>query len=206
MSSPENLPVAGTAVLLRDASAGIEVLMMRRPDRGSFAGAWVFPGGKVEPDDRQEGSAEVDDARRAAVRETAEEVGLAIADLVPLSQWHPPIQAPTRIRTWFFVGAAPEHADPVAAPAEVAAVAWTTPAAALARHATGEWTLFPPTWVTLHRLTGFADMRSVLAAATSPALFETRVVDTESGRDFAWAQGRLETSALPWRFLDAAQA
>ena len=25
--------------------------MIERPDRGSFAGAWVFPGGKLEPDD-----------------------------------------------------------------------------------------------------------------------------------------------------------
>lgn len=206
MSSPETLPVAGTAVLLRDANAGIEVLMMRRPDRGSFADAWVFPGGKVEADDRRAGSTELDDARRAAVRETAEEVGLAVDALVPLSQWHPPIQAPTRIRTWFFVGAAPDGADPVAAPGEVAAVAWTTSAAALARHATGEWTLFPPTWITLHRLRGFADVRSVMAASTAPALFETRVIETDSGRDFAWAQGRLETAVLPWRFIDAARA
>ena len=36
------IPVAATVVLLRDAGDGLEVLMIERPDRGSFAGAWVF--------------------------------------------------------------------------------------------------------------------------------------------------------------------
>ena len=40
-----SIPVAATVVLLRDATRGVEVLMIERPDRGSFAGAWVFPGG-----------------------------------------------------------------------------------------------------------------------------------------------------------------
>lgn len=46
------VPVAGTVLLLRDGADGLEVLMIERPDRGSFAGAWVFPGGKLEPADR----------------------------------------------------------------------------------------------------------------------------------------------------------
>ena len=45
------IPVAATVVLLRDSSSGLEVLMIEWPDRGSFAGAWVFPGGKLEVDD-----------------------------------------------------------------------------------------------------------------------------------------------------------
>ena len=49
MTDLDDLPVAGTAVLLRPTPEGFAVLLMRRPDRGSFAGAWVFPGGKVEP-------------------------------------------------------------------------------------------------------------------------------------------------------------
>lgn len=203
MLIPDDLPVAGTAVLVRDAvDGGIEVLMIRRPAQGSFAGAWVFPGGKVEQRDRRDGSEEIDDARRAAVRETGEEVGLEIDALRPLSQWHPPVEAPTRIRTWFFLAPAPD-ASPVPSPEEVVDFAWTTPAAALARHATGEWTLFPPTWMTLHGLRTARDAASASAASAAPALFRTRVVPTDTGRDFAWEQGRLRTGALPWSFVEA---
>lgn len=201
MSSPdESLPVAGTVVLLRAADPGFEVLLIRRPDRGSFAGAWVFPGGKVEPADRRIGEAESDDARRAGIRETREEVGLAVADLVPLSEWRPPLEAPTRIRTWFFLAMAPA-AEPVASADEVAELTWASPADALARHAAGEWVLFPPTWITLHQLTGFVDAASALSSAGAAQLFQTRVLDTDAGRAFAWEQGRLEAGTLPWRFV-----
>jgi len=46
-----DVPVGATVVIVRDRAGGPEVLMIERPDRGSFAGAWVFPGGKLEPDD-----------------------------------------------------------------------------------------------------------------------------------------------------------
>lgn len=201
MSSPDDsLPVAGTVVLLRAADPGFEVLLMRRPARGSFAGAWVFPGGKVDPDDRRKDAAECDDARRAAIRETFEEVGLAVGDLVPLSQWQPPAEAPTRIRTWFFLGSAPDR-DPVPSADEVAEIAWVRPDEALARHGAGEWLLFPPTWVTLHQLSAFADAEAALASGASAQLFQTRVLD--AGRAFVWAQGRLDAGSLPWRFEPA---
>ena len=122
MSAPESsLPVAGTVVVLRAADPGFELLLMRRPDRGSFAGAWVFPGGKVEPGDVREGDDEAEDARRAAIRETREEVGLAVDDLVPLSQWQPPLEAPTRIRTWFFLAEASDE-EPSPSAEEVAEI------------------------------------------------------------------------------------
>lgn len=201
MTTPDDeLPLAGTAVLLRPADHGFRVLLLRRPDRGSFPGAWVFPGGKVEPGDQRDGADRVDDARRAAVRETAEEVGLAVDGLVPLSEWRPPAEAPVRIRTWFFLAEAP-GAEAVPSEAEVAELAWVTPAEALARHATGEWMLFPPTWVTLHRLAMHDAVPHALASAGAAELFQTRVLD--GGRAFAWEQGRLDAAALPWRFEPA---
>ena len=203
MSTPDDsLPVAGTVVLLRGADPGFEVLLIRRPDRGSFAAAWVFPGGKVEPADRRAGEAESEDARRAGIRETAEEVGLTVDDLVLLSEWRPPAEAPTRIRTWFFLAMAPD-AEPVPSPHEVAEIAWVSPAEALARHAAGEWVLFPPTWITLHQLADFTDAGSAVSAAGSAQLFQTRVLDTDAGRAFAWEQGLLEAGTLPWRFVPA---
>src|ERR687898_710441 len=88
-----DLPGAVTPVLLREGDRGPEVLLLERPDRGSFAGAWVFPGGKVDDADRlTEDEPEESVARRAAVRETSEECGLIVAPdaLVTLSCWNPP--------------------------------------------------------------------------------------------------------------------
>lgn len=201
MTRVDDVPVAGTVVLLRSAAAGVEVLLIRRPDAGSFPGAWVFPGGKVEEGDRRSGADEVDDARRAAVRETAEEVGLAIDDPVVLSRWQPPLDAPVRIRTWFFLAVGPTD-DVRAHAAEVVDVAWVTPGEALARHGAGEWTLFPPTWVTLHGLSRCGSVDDALALGGAARHFTTRVVDGDAGRRFEWEGLALEAGALPWRLVE----
>lgn len=213
----DDLLLAGTALLVRDGVGGLEVLMIERPDRGSFAGAWVFPGGVVEQADA--GGDEIDVARRAAARETAEEVGLGVADeaLVPFSCWTPPVKLPAgarkRVRTWFFVGAAAE-ADLVLAEAEVVTAAWVRPGAMLARHERGEIRLFPPTWVTLHDLAAHADAAAALQASRAhvPLSFATVVRDTvfvwepdaaydESvGLTASGPRHRLLTDTLPWRY------
>jgi 8-oxo-dGTP pyrophosphatase MutT (NUDIX family) len=68
---------AATVMLVRDAPA-LEVFMLRRNPESVFAGgAYVFPGGAVDPDDRALG-----DHHRfwvAAVRETFEEAGVLLA-------------------------------------------------------------------------------------------------------------------------------
>lgn len=190
-----DLPVAGTVVVVRTTENGLEALLMRRPDRGSFPGAWVFPGGKVETVDRQPGASEEDDARRAGIRETREEVGLDVDDLVTLSEWEPPVGIPTRIRTWFFLAGAPDQRL-ILSEDEVAAAEWVAPVEALARHAAGEWTLFPPTWMTLHRLTAFDDAASALGSEGDATAFRTRI----DGTRFHWDAGVLETASLPWTF------
>ncbi len=212
-----DLPVAATVVLLRDGTAGPEVLMLERPDRGSFAGAWVFPGGKLEPQDRVTPDAdEADAARLAAVRETEEEAGLAVdpAALVPLARWTPPAGVPLRIRTWFFVTRAPD-APLRLAEAEAVAARWLTPADALAAHGRGELILYPPTWVTLHGLRDHHDVDGALAAARLGGIhvFETLALPGSAGRTLLWqedgqydpaaasaARHRLDLSALPWRY------
>ncbi|GAA5148830.1 NUDIX domain-containing protein [Microbacterium pseudoresistens] len=211
--------LGGTAVTLRDGTGGVEVLLVRRPDRGSFAGAWVFPGGVAEESDRTPETSEIEIARRTAIRETEEEVGLRIRDLVPLSCWSPPPEAPKRVRTWFFLTADAEG-DLHSAAAEVVDAVWLTPGEALARHAEGALSLFPPTWVTLHGLTGRGTAAEALAAAGEPARFRTRLRHAEkgltsAGQVFLWegdeehpdspgavgARHRLETGAGPWRYV-----
>jgi 8-oxo-dGTP pyrophosphatase MutT (NUDIX family) len=216
------LPVAATLVLVRDGTDGdLEVLLVKRPHSGSFANAWVFPGGRVEPEDR-DGSDPDDElgaARRAAVRETAEETGLAVAvgGLAHLSVWLPPIEAPARFHTWFFLALAPEGEGAVDG-RELVDLAWLAPSEALARHGRGEMELAAPTFVTLHGLGRHRRAADVVArtASEGPRHFETRsvpvgdvpivvwdgdvayddvtLVDADGGRH------RLVRSGLPWSY------
>jgi 8-oxo-dGTP pyrophosphatase MutT (NUDIX family) len=81
---------ASTVLLLRDAAAGIEVLMVTRNVASDFAsGALVFPGGRVDGGDSEPavlaccrgagGDAKAMAFRVAAVRETYEEAHLLLA-------------------------------------------------------------------------------------------------------------------------------
>jgi recombination protein RecT len=80
---------AATVLLLRDGASGIEVLMTRRSTTASFApGAYVFPGGGVDPADaaahgqtlRRSGQSDLHLTQAiAAIRESFEELGVLLA-------------------------------------------------------------------------------------------------------------------------------
>ncbi|HEY4377997.1 MAG TPA: hypothetical protein VGM93_12605 [Acidimicrobiales bacterium] len=90
---------AATVLILRDGAQGLEVFMLRRNLNSDFVGgAYVFPGGAVDPDDREadlealcEGRSDADASRRlgidrgglaywvAAIRESFEEAGVLLA-------------------------------------------------------------------------------------------------------------------------------
>ncbi|MCY3828521.1 MAG: hypothetical protein OXF89_05265 [Rhodospirillaceae bacterium] len=84
------LPSA-TVLLLRDGARGLEVFMVERSGRvGAFAGAMVFPGGKVAPEDSSaelralaDNGGDLDDAAFgfavSSVREAFEECGVLLA-------------------------------------------------------------------------------------------------------------------------------
>lgn len=182
---------ACTVVLLRDGEAGLEVLMLERPGASSaFAGAWVFPGGRVDATDRLgpdgEELADVAAAQAAGLRELSEETGqqLEPKDLVQLSQWTPMQRLPRRFRTWFLIAQAPTS-EVVLNPGEHDDYAWLAPAEALARHAAGAMLLVPPTWVTLHHLRGFATVTAALAqtAASTPFAYESYFLLQEAKDD-----------------------
>lgn len=183
---------AATVILLRDAEQGLETLMLRRNSKLAFAGGmWVFPGGRVDPADR-EGLAPEDDlgaARRAAVRESLEETGLAIREdaLVPFSHWTPPDVAVKRFLTWFFVAEAP-YGDVSIDLGEIHDQAWMSPADAMRRRNSLEIELLPPTWVTLDRLSQFRDVAGALQAcrACTPERFSTRIAGVPGGGLTIW--------------------
>ena len=83
MTKPnEPIPAAAVA-FVRDTDQGIEVYLSRRPSHFRYyPGAFVFPGGRLDPDDS--------DIRATARREVQEEIGVEIDTrlLVPLRNIH----------------------------------------------------------------------------------------------------------------------
>ncbi|MDE0147542.1 MAG: hypothetical protein OXM58_04155 [Rhodospirillaceae bacterium] len=83
--------LSATVLLLRDGARGLEVFMVERSGRvGAFAGAMVFPGGKVAPEDSSaelralaDNGGDLDDAAFgfavSSVREAFEECGVLLA-------------------------------------------------------------------------------------------------------------------------------
>jgi 8-oxo-dGTP pyrophosphatase MutT (NUDIX family) len=192
---PPAIPAA-TVVLLRDGPEGVETLMLRRDSKLAFAGgAWVFPGGRIDPEDYPRGEVSEDEhavlaaARNAAAREAMEEAALAVDpdSLVWFAHWTPGAIAARRFATWFFVGVAPEGRV-VVDDGEIREHRWIRPIDALARRESGEIELIPPTWVTLHQLTGAESAAAVCAAARDrdPEIFLTHIARVEGGIASIW--------------------
>lgn len=85
MSEPisDAIPAA-TLIVVREAAGEPDILMVERAQAMAFAaGALVFPGGRIDAGDREVAPFHDDSddaaARAAAIRETIEEAGLAIA-------------------------------------------------------------------------------------------------------------------------------
>lgn len=182
--SPATL--AATVVMLRDSADGPEVLMVQRNAKGTFASAWVFPGGKVDPDDfGDDRQATVLASQTAACREAQEEADLVIdaEGLVAFSHWMPPGAVPRRFATWFFLGHAPSGTDGEVNidGGEIVDHLWVRPEDALVRHAAGEVQLVPPTWVTLTKLASYDTAADAVTAAdaSEPDFYVTRMIPND---------------------------
>lgn len=196
---------ASTAMLLRQATGGMEVLLVRHStsDR-SFSGVWAFPGGQVESgdvgDDRDEFA--VEPARRAAVREILEETSVRLAgdNLHTWSRWIPPDLAPRRFSTWFFVAMAP--ADSVTIDhQEIAAHDWVEPRAAIEMHQARDREVLLPTFISLLDLSGHDTVDEVLATARTraPIEYRTKLLIVEDGAVALWKGDAGWASADPGR-------
>ncbi|MEZ0241345.1 MAG: NUDIX domain-containing protein [Chloroflexota bacterium] len=153
---------AATVVVLRPSRSGYEVLLTRRAAAMRFgADMYVFPGGRLDPEDV--------DHRAAAVRETLEETGIELdaGALIPLSRWVTPPGLPSRFDARFFAALVEPTIYVVAASEEVADWRWLRPTDALAAGAAGELGMWQPTVVTLQQLDGLPD-RAAIEAAFAP--------------------------------------
>jgi len=175
--------IAPTSMGPPAAGSGIDVLLLRRNAKLAFAGGhWVFPGGRVDLADRRDDdvSPDLDAARRAAVREAAEEAGLILDadELVRFAHWTPPTMSNKRFATWFFVTALPFDAGGITIDGgEIHEHTWIGPAEALRRCDAGEIELSPPTWITLEYLSLFDAVDPLLAHASKQPVgyFATRI-------------------------------
>jgi 8-oxo-dGTP pyrophosphatase MutT (NUDIX family) len=177
---------AATVLLLDDRPEGLSVFMVQRSLTSSFMpGAYVFPGGKVEPDEdargwsgldaaaaRFRGELEDDAARAcliAAAREVHEESGVRLPGLEQVrvwSHWITPAVERKRFDTWFLVAPMPHDADPGHDEQEVIASRWVQPKAAVERYGSGDLLLAPPTYYTLWELAKYGAVEEVLDAAS----------------------------------------
>jgi 8-oxo-dGTP pyrophosphatase MutT (NUDIX family) len=189
----EGLPpvLAATVILLRDGDAGLETLMLKRNSKIVFGGMWVFPGGRVDPED-WDGVDEGDDfaaSRRAAERESVEECGLRVDPeaMVPFSHWTPPPITPKRFLTWFFA-ARPEDGRVSIDDGEIKESLWMSPKEALRRQSVQEIELAPPTYVTLSDLARFSGVDEALASigARTPERFQTQIGVGDVGPVAIW--------------------
>jgi 8-oxo-dGTP pyrophosphatase MutT (NUDIX family) len=162
----ETVPrAAATVIVLRGGRDALEVLLVKRNPAAKFmGGAWVFPGGAVDP---SEGSGQ-QALRAAGVRELEEEAGIRLGsqdELVPFSRWITPPQVKIRFDTWFYLAPLPEGAVPQVDGNEVVDARWYAPSAALDAAERGELLLVFPTIKHLEQLSGFGSVEALLAHA-----------------------------------------
>lgn len=158
---------AATVVVARPANSGLEVLLLQRAERGDHnSGAWVFPGGLVDPGDRERGDGLA--FHRAAVRECREECGIQLdtGGLHLIAHWLTPMGRAKRFDTRFFVAVVTRGHSALHDGNETTDHVWITPAEALSPRNSRR--LMTPTRSTLEMLLPFDSVAALEAWAAQP--------------------------------------
>jgi 8-oxo-dGTP pyrophosphatase MutT (NUDIX family) len=88
MASAPAIPAATLVVVRESGASAPDLLMVERAQGMAFAGgALVFPGGRIDDEDRMPGSSDLDSAKVAAIRETLEETAIPVG-ISPLPDQH----------------------------------------------------------------------------------------------------------------------
>lgn len=163
---------SATLILLRDSGKHIETVLLKRHEAMAFGSAWVFPGGKIDPEDYRAVSPDLAGEAReiaasvhAAVRETKEEAGVSIPAeaLALISCWTTPAFGDRpRFRTWFFV--AQMNDQPVIVDGqEMLEHRWLSIDEAVSQQAVREFGMLPPTYNTLLEFQPYSTVAEALA-------------------------------------------
>jgi len=155
---------AATVVVLRDGAQGPELYLVKRSREVDFmAGAYVFPGGRLDASDAS--------LEACAVRETFEEAGLRLepAALVPWVRWVTPVISPRRFDARFFLARMPEGQEPKVDGREAVEGLWITAKAALERWQLGDMLLPPATARSIDVLALHRNVQEALDAAAKQA-------------------------------------
>ncbi|MGA7097663.1 MAG: NUDIX domain-containing protein [Acidimicrobiia bacterium] len=197
---PVNARPAATILLLRERD-GLEVLLVTRTARGFFGGLTAFPGGGVEPSDDSElartvvvGSSDDHVYRVAALRELAEETGIALTTSGPkvapegkgmallttlsrtgvvldgeapvmVSRWVTPDFAPKRFDTMFFLADGRGAPDVRLDVDELVDHMWVKPGKALDMQRDNRLQMFTPTIAHLRWLASESNLEEALDSA-----------------------------------------
>jgi 8-oxo-dGTP pyrophosphatase MutT (NUDIX family) len=187
----DGIRLAASLIGVRDGGDGPEILVIERTlDHRFLPGYVTFPGGAVDASDgplaeRWFGDAE-EVGRAAAVRELAEEVGLAVTtdsvvasgperplapvhdspprveDLPQIAHWVAPERVPVRFDARFYAARMDGSATPTPDGDEAAAAWWTSPRTLLDAWEAVDLLLYWPTHFTMLALAGCRDAGELL--------------------------------------------
>lgn len=190
-SVSEGIRLAASLIGVRDAVDGPEVLVIERTQNHRFLPGYVaFPGGAVDPTDaalaQRWFGRSTEASRAAAIRELAEEAGLAVVgeavvaeDRVrPLSRihdapppverlrevarWIAPVEVPVRFDARYYAVRMDGAPDPAPDGAEAARAWWASPRSLLSAWEVEEVLFYWPTHFTMTALAGCRDAEEVL--------------------------------------------
>lgn len=182
---------AASLIGVRDGSDGPEVLVIERAlDHRFLPGYVAFPGGAIDPTDGELAERwfgdEEEVVRAAAVRELAEEVGLAVtqegivavdideplapihvappglARLPEIARWIAPERVPVRFDARYFAVRMDGAADPAPDGAEATKAWWASPVSLLLAWEADELLLYWPTHFTMRALADCRDADELL--------------------------------------------
>ncbi|MDO8731364.1 MAG: NUDIX hydrolase [Actinomycetota bacterium] len=179
---------AATVLLLRETDAGLQTYMMKRARTMAFAAsAYVFPGGRLDPEDLDQGALLPDEAfdfpalaarlstdeREArgllvcAARELQEEAGVVVdpRSLVVIDHWVTPEWEKLRYDVRFFVAYLPDGEDPQPRGTEAVEARWLAPSEAIREADAGEILLMAPTRAALEHLLEHSQIANLIEAA-----------------------------------------
>lgn len=179
---------AATVLLLRETESGLETYMMKRARTMAFAAnAYVFPGGRLDQEDLEQGALLDDpifdftalasrlstDEREArgllvcAARELEEEAGVVVdpRTLVVIDHWVTPEWEPLRYDVRFFVAYLPDDQAPQPRGTEAVEARWLAPAQAIQEANAGEILLMAPTRAALEHLLEHSQIELLIEAA-----------------------------------------